>query len=136
MKTLDRWLYEAPSALLPTPCKRFSGAKVRGHGSLRLGGQHWYAHRYAWFLAHGAVPKQLNHKCEHSDCCALDHLYDGSQKQNVHDKIKAWVNQSSPLYFRCGHDKFPSNRYTVRISSLTELPVFACVTCKRNRRRH
>lgn len=134
MSLLDPFLYDHPSDLMPTPCKRFKGAKVRGHGSVRIRNQHWYAHRYTWYEVYKTKPKQLNHLCEHSDCCAVDHLYDGSQKQNVHDMVKAWIGKSSSLYFKCGHMKTVRNRYTVRKSSLTNLPVFACRECKRNRR--
>lgn len=130
MNNLDIYLYDYPSEIMNTSCKRFSGGKVRKHGSIRINGVHWYSHRYAWYLAKGYVPKQLNHLCEHSDCANVDHLYEGSQKQNVHDMYLKLEGKSTALYFKCGHGKWKNNRYIVRYSKLTKLPIFACITCK------
>ena len=109
-------------------------AKVGKHGSLRVDGKHWYAHRYYWFKTYGYVPTQLNHLCQYSLCCEPTHMYEGTQKENLQDMYKAH-GISTPLYFRCGHIKSRDNRLEVRKSRVHNMPVFICLTCKRERNR-
>jgi hypothetical protein len=41
-------------------------------------------------LAHGRVPaKQINHTCHNSLCTNPEHLYEGTQQQNMRDKVEA-----------------------------------------------
>lgn len=56
-----------------------------GAGSKRIP-----AHRLAWELAHGPIPDGLNvcHKCDNPRCARVDHLFLGTQKQNVHDAMQ------------------------------------------------
>lgn len=49
-------------------------------------------HRVAWFLHHGKWPakgKQLLHACNNQICCNLDHLREGTNKQNMRDRQDA-----------------------------------------------
>lgn len=47
------------------------------------------AHRVAWLLTYGPVPDGLNvlHKCDNTLCVNPDHLYLGTQHQNIKDCI-------------------------------------------------
>lgn len=48
------------------------------------------AHRVVWELTNGQIPqgKQINHKCNVRACVNINHLYLGSQKENMQDKVK------------------------------------------------
>ena len=48
------------------------------------------AHRYAWELAHGAIPPGISvlHKCDNPRCVNVSHLFLGTQADNIHDKLQ------------------------------------------------
>lgn len=58
----------------------------------RIGGHvyHEYAHRVSWMLAHGPIPcgQQINHHCDVPACVNPDHLYLGTQGDNVRDGVR------------------------------------------------
>jgi hypothetical protein len=60
-----------------------------GYGRISLTGRKELAHRHSFRLFRGelAVGMQVNHKCDNPLCVNPDHLYAGTQKQNVRDCI-------------------------------------------------
>lgn len=48
------------------------------------------AHRYSWILSHGHIDDDelILHKCDVPLCVRPDHLFTGSQHENVHDCIE------------------------------------------------
>lgn len=58
-----------------------------GYGHFWYGGRLVQAHRVSWILANGPIPsgKQLNHRCHDRRCVRPDHLYLGTQSENIHD---------------------------------------------------
>ncbi len=75
-------------------CILWTGGKVpKGYGTISLGGeiadQHAYAHRVAWELARGPIPPGLHvlHKCDIPGCVAIDHLFLGTNAENVADMM-------------------------------------------------
>lgn len=61
-----------------------------GYGVLTYKQKHYYAHRMAWELTNGSIQKGMCvlHKCDNPPCCNPHHLFLGTHKQNMEDKVK------------------------------------------------
>lgn len=48
------------------------------------------AHRVAWIITHGEVPKGMLvcHKCDNPPCCNPNHLFLGTHADNVRDCVR------------------------------------------------
>lgn len=68
-------------------CRIFVGAlSQQGYGQFSLNAKTVYAHRAAWFAKHGEMPMAyLLHSCDTPACISLDHLREGTQKDNMAD---------------------------------------------------
>jgi len=63
-----------------------ASCKQAGHGQIALQGSVYLAHRVAYAVAYGDPEHlQVNHKCGNSRCCRPEHLYAGTQQQNLLD---------------------------------------------------
>jgi len=75
-KTSNYWLWE--------------GSKQSdGYGLFRLRGVQYRAHRVAWELTYGPIPRgmEICHHCDNPSCVRPDHLFQGTQKDNIQDAI-------------------------------------------------
>jgi hypothetical protein len=89
MTTL-RAKFDASVAEADNGCLEWTKARnVHGYGVVRdERGKNKLAHRAAWFLAHGAYPeKHLLHRCDNPSCVRVDHLFEGTQTDNMADKM-------------------------------------------------
>jgi hypothetical protein len=70
-------------------CWLWRGRKdKKGYGEITFDRRQQRAHRVAWFLVYGVWPSGvLCHKCDTPSCVRPDHLWDGTQRENVADCI-------------------------------------------------
>jgi hypothetical protein len=71
-------------------CWEWTGSQLRRrYGIFSFRGTNHYAHRTAWELAFGPIPadKRVLHRCDNPPCCRPDHLFLGTQSENLLDMM-------------------------------------------------
>lgn len=99
-----------------------------GYGQFWFKGKHGLAHRAAWELTFGPIPKGLNvlHHCDNQACVDPTHLTLGTQADNAADMVaKGRSTRNTRLVSHCpqGHEYTKENTLIRR----------ACLTCERVR---
>ena len=73
-------------------CWLWKGYRVPfGYGSVQgFDGRSVLTHRFAWQITYGVIDEGLCvlHKCDVPSCCNPNHLYVGTQKDNIRDAIE------------------------------------------------
>lgn len=70
-------------------CLVWTAAKNRdGYGRFQYEGRLEGAHRISFFFKYGYCPPLLRHTCDNPACCRPKHLVEGTQQQNIDDKVE------------------------------------------------
>jgi hypothetical protein len=80
-------------------CWKWHGYTVKGYGVLYDGDNGWrmvQAHRLSWKIHHGAISPGMFvcHRCDNPPCCNPDHLFLGTQKDNMSDAARKFRTSS------------------------------------------
>jgi hypothetical protein len=72
-----------------------------GYGRFLFNGKNTAAHRVAWTIYRGEIPKGMFvlHKCDVRNCVNPDHLFLGTQDDNMKDCAKKGRFKSRPKYY-------------------------------------
>lgn len=85
MTELEFWSRCVPR---PSGCLEWQGSRNRdGYGRAPWGGSRVLAHRVAWTIAVGVIPAGMFvcHRCDNPPCCNPDHLFVGTNRDNMRD---------------------------------------------------
>lgn len=74
-----------------------------GYGQFVKGRNVWYAHRVSWTIQNGSIPDglQVLHRCDNPFCVKPDHLFLGTQLDNMKDcrsKGREAVGEKKAVY--------------------------------------
>ena len=95
-------------------CLLWTGAFDRvGYGLARVGRRTVVAHRLGFFLEYDRWPKdKLLHTCDVRACVNLAHLYEGSQADNMRDRVvRGRDPNANKTICKNGHPMIPENLY-------------------------
>lgn len=78
-------------------CVLWTGSLDRhGYGQIKVAGTHKSAHRMAWIAVKGEIPAGLIvcHRCDTPSCVNVEHLFLGTQAENMRDMTAKGRNRS------------------------------------------
>jgi hypothetical protein len=88
-----------------TPCRLWQGATSgNSYGTLRVGQDKVYVHRWVWEQANGPIPlgMQIMHHCDQPLCYRLDHLALGTRSDNMMDMSRKGRGRQVMQRTECG----------------------------------
>ena len=109
-------------------CWLWTGRPNRdGYGQFKLDGKVWRAHQVAFYLTHLKWPDQcVCHTCDNPACVRPEHLFEGSNWDNMQDKMRKRRHRSF-TYFSSDEvvllrELYATGVSSTRISRTLEIP--------------
>ena len=90
-RTPDERFWMQTEKRLPDECWEWIGSKNDdGYGSIQINKTLTKAHRFSWQISNGEIPTGLCvlHKCDNPSCVNPNHLFLGTQQDNIIDMHK------------------------------------------------
>ena len=105
-----------------------TGGRNRDYGAVRLSNPRRvaYAHRVAFELTNGHSPKVARHTCDNPLCCNPAHIIDGTQADNVRDKVDRGRQLKGE---EVGNSKLTENQ-VIEIRRLLKIEAHECIAKK------
>lgn len=102
-------------------------------GRLRLNGKDIMATHVAWLLEKGVLPTlKLLHKCDNPPCVRVNHLFEGTMKENVRDMFDKGRANRIKEFCKRGHSLKEGNLY-LKFDKRYNKIQRECLSCRRIR---
>lgn len=113
MKNSEERFWSRVSKKETNECWEWTGARnSKGYGSFKINNVNWMPHRYSYTVTKGQIPDGLviMHSCDNSRCVNPEHLFAGTQSDNMLDCAKKGRHHCSRrTHCPKGHEYTPEN---------------------------